>query len=123
MGKPRASRERNPKRSRFDGDVIGTIALFLVHPSWLASAARDGPGATVGWVAAVLVGLLIGWAVASGIAVLVGPFVAVGVGRSLEMVPRLEPLVEPAFVVAAVAAPAIIAAVSLWVLASGNAPR
>ena len=82
-----------------------------------------GPRRDIGWVVAVLVSLLIGWVVALGIAVLVGPFAAVGLGRLLELAPRLEPLAEPAFAMTAAVAPAVIAAVSLWLLASVNAPR
>jgi hypothetical protein len=117
MGERRANRERDPGRSKFDdpgyaqvgcvlaiaggliGEVIATVALFVVHPTWVVPSSLEVPGGTIGWVVAVLASLLIGWVVALRIAVLVGPFAAVGLGRLLELAPRLEPLAEPAFIV------------------------
>ncbi len=141
MGERRANRERDPGRSKFDdpgyaqigcllaiagglvGDVIATVALLVVHPTWLVPSTLEVPDGTIGWVVGALASLLIGWVVALGIAVLIGPFAAVGLGRLLELAPRLEPLAEPAFIVTAAVAPAFIAATSLWLLASVNAPR
>ena len=91
------------------GVGVGTVALVLLRPTWIA---REGdPFGTV------VAGLVIGWAVAVAVAILAN-VILVSVMSALERVRGRAPTrlnVALIFIV-----PAAVAAVTLWLTASIN---
>ena len=91
------------------GVAIGTVALLVLRPDWVAS-----PGTGFG---AIVAGLLGGWAVALASAVVAG-LILVAVMSALERARGRAPTrlnVALIFV-----APAAVAAITLWLAASVN---
>ena len=91
------------------GVGVGTVALLLLRPTWIA---REGdPFGTV------VAGLVIGWSVAIAVAILAN-VILVSVMSALERARGRAPTrlnVALVFVV-----PAVVAAVTLWLTASVN---
>jgi hypothetical protein len=91
------------------GAVVGTVALLLLRPTWIA---REGDP-----IGTIVAGLLIGWAVAAGVAGLANVLLVALMSareRGHDRAPsRLS--VALLFIV-----PAIVAAVTLWLAASVN---
>jgi hypothetical protein len=91
------------------GVAVGTVALVLLRPTWIA---RDGDA-----FGTVVVGLVIGWAVAIAVAI-VANLILVSVMSARERARGRAPTrlnVALIFIV-----PAAVAAVTLWLTASVN---
>ena len=91
------------------GVGVGTVALLLLHPTWIA---REGDP-----LGTVVTGLVIGWVVAIAVAILAN-VILVSVMSALERARGRAPTrlnVALIFVV-----PAAVAAVTLWLAASVN---
>lgn len=95
------------------GDLLGTAALVVFHSEWLF---REGDP-----IGEIVGGLVTGWVVALIIAVVGGLFViGVGLMSVIERIPRLARESPGIYIVLMMIAPAAIAAISLWWLASVN---
>jgi hypothetical protein len=92
------------------GNGMATVALVLSHPDWID---RGGAGAAV-------VGLAIGWFVALVIAVVAGFIVAVAITSVFDRSQRTERHSVPLYYVALFSVPLVVAAATLWLLASVN---
>lgn len=93
------------------GDAVGTGALLVLHPDWIFGEGRP--------LTTVLAGLVPGWAVGLVVAVLVGLLLIRLMSRAAGDSPATDEAAKRNVVLIFVV-PALIAAGTLWFLASVN---
>lgn len=93
------------------GNAIGTAALLVLHPDWLFG---DGES-----IVTIVAGLLPGWGIALAVAVIAG-FALVRLLSLITRGRRVRRSWQRANVVLVFVVPAVIAAGTLWWLASVN---